>query len=171
MMIPPRRPRTVALLIGMAFVCTITGCTAPLPPRVTQRLPVHRVFEEDDIREAVFRYLFNSHQLRGPIFLSIDGYDPSPSFLARFAGMEFQPKPISRSYFKLLPFPGWLRDRTTSKKGMAYSVDSISWTSPTRAEVRGGSYCGGLCAASGVFTVVKMHESWIVESYRVEAVA
>jgi len=74
----------------------------------------------------------------GPFFLSIDGKDPSDTFMTRFVMLNVPPKKESESYFKKEPFPGWLRDRSTDEKAMMFSVGYIRWKSVHRVEVHGG---------------------------------
>jgi hypothetical protein len=126
--------------------------------------------QEDDIREAVFRYRINQRP-GGLFFLGIEGKDPGDAFMARFASVDQKVGKISQSYFKLDPPPGWLRDRSTDQQGVLFSVGHIRWLSPHRVEVRGGMYCGGLCADAGVYRLEKKEHGWIVVAYDVEMVS
>jgi hypothetical protein len=91
--------------------------------------------------------------------------------MARFATSKKTIKKASGSYFKKEPFHGWLRDRATDEKAVSYSVGSISWVSLDRVEVRGGMYCGGLCADWGIYRLKKKDGRWVVESYEVQGVS
>lgn len=135
------------------------------------RSPADRAIQEDDIRESVFRYRMDHPQGDGPFFLSIDGKDPSDTFMARFANSDRKVKKASQSYFKKDPPPGWLRDRSTNEQGVSFLVGSISWIAPDRVEVRGGMYCGGLCADAGTYRLEKKRERWVVTEYKVEMVS
>ncbi len=154
------------------FGCIIlAGCSSVLPAHLFSRVPADRINQEDDIREAVFRYRIELMQDSGIFFLSIDGKDPSDSFMTRFADLKSGVKKDSGSYVKKEPFPGWLRDRSTDEKAVSFFVDDISWISLDRVEVRGGKYCGGLCADAGIYRVVKRNDHWVVESYEVRVVS
>jgi len=155
----------------VALTCLLCGgCACTSWPHFFSR-PADRAIQENDIRESVFRYRMEHLNGNGPIFLSIDGKDPSDTFMARFAELNKTVKKASGSYFKKEPFPGWLRDRSTDEKGMTLSVDCISWMSLDRVEVRGGMYCGGLCADGGVYRLRKKDGRWVVEQYEVQMVS
>jgi hypothetical protein len=169
--IPTCTLRLALSTIVPILACVLIACAAPAPPLLTVRIPPNRIFEEDDIREAVFQYLIEIRKFPGQVFLSIDGNDPSDAFMSRFSDEKNFPTKISRSYFKKDPFPGWLRDRTTNEKGVGFNVSSISWISTIEVEVKGGSYCGGLCADAGVFKVTKKNGRWKVDYYRIRLVS
>jgi hypothetical protein len=134
---------------------------------VVSRAPVDRMIQEDDVREAVFRYRIESRNLSGPIFLSIDGKDPSDAFMMRFAQSNLPIKKASGAYLKALS----LRDRLTDQQAVELSVRSVSWISVDRVEVRGGFYCGGRCADAGIYRVGKRNGRWMVEKYEVQAIS
>ena len=161
------------LVVGGLAIASIllTACSENLPALPAWRVPPDRSIQEDRIREAIFRYLIKQKGLKGQVFLSVEREDPSDEFMARFAGMEPRPKKASGAYFKRAPFPGWLRDRATGEKGVMLNVGTIGWNSSTVVEVRGGSYCGGLCADAGVFRVAKKNHQWVVEEYEVRIVS
>lgn len=160
----------VSLLLALAFTFYVRCISVPVL-LLASRSPVDRSLQEDDIRESIFRYRMEKLKSGGPFFLSINGKDPSDSFMARFASSKHKVKKASRSYFKKDPFPGWLRDRSTDEQGMSFSVGSITWLSPDRVEARGGMYCGGLCADAGTYRLEKKGERWVVVDYKVEMVS
>lgn len=126
------------------------------------RSPADRAIQEDLIRESVFWYRLEHVQGNGPFFLSIDGKDPSDTFMARFATSSKAVKKASGSYFEK---DGWLRDRSTGEKGMEFSVKQISWLSSDSVEIHGGTYCGGLCADGGIYRLRKKGGRWEVKGY------
>jgi hypothetical protein len=136
-------------------------------PRLVPGLPIIRPSEEQDIYEAVFQYRIQQYGTNHMFFLSIDGKDPDDEFIARFDHV----KKASGSYFAKEPFPGWLRDRVTGKKTRLFWAGPARWLSQSLVEVKGGSYCGGLCADAGTYRVHKQNGRWVVESYKVEVVA
>jgi hypothetical protein len=111
----------------IAFVFFAGLASYPIPLFATES--PGRAVEEDNIREAVFRYRIIGWKSKGPFFLTIDGQDPTDSFMARFASSK------SEAYFKKEPIPGWLRDRSTDEEGISFSVKPIRWLSPDRVEV------------------------------------
>jgi hypothetical protein len=166
-------------IIGLGLLWFTSPCAvfpaAALPqPRLPDGLPrlsEDRRVEEDNIREAVFRYRIELEKSKRRVFLSIDGKDPGDDFMARFAALKPPAKKASGAYFKKEPFPGWLLDRSTDKRAVHLSVSSIKGLSEERVEVQGGSYCGGLCADAGVYLLVKKDGRWTVERYKVVVVS
>jgi hypothetical protein len=152
--------RHFTLIPAVVFVLCM-GC-APLFDRSAQ---------EDNIRESVFRYRMAESRSSGPFFLSIDGNDPSDAFMARFATSDRKVKKASESQYVKDPSPGWLRDRSTGEQGISFSADAISWLSSDRVEVRGGMYCGGLCADAGVYRIEKKQGRWVVIEYKIKVVS
>jgi hypothetical protein len=151
--------------IGVLAVLLCGGC-ADLPTRITLfTKPADHAAQENDIWEAVFRYRIELVGSNGPFFLSIDGNDPSDSFMARFAPSSARVKKYSESYFRKDPSPGWLRDRSTDEKAIGLSVRSVTWISNDQVELRGGMYCGGLCADAGIYRLAKKNGRWAVEQY------
>lgn len=127
------------------------------------RAPADHAIQEDNIRESVFRYRLEHAQGNGPFFLSIDGKDPSDTFMARFAALNKAVKKESNSYVKKEVLG--LRDRSTDEHGVSFSVGPISWLSTDRVEVTGGTYCGSLCADGGIYRLTKKNGHWMVVEY------
>ena len=118
--------------------------------------------EEDNIDESVFQYMIESNNLRGPIYLGVEGKDPSDELMARFANLNLGVKRLSEA--DRFPLRGWV-DPATGKHGVMLSVLSVKWSFWDRAEVRGGLQCGSLCGRGGVYEVVKSRGRWKVETY------
>ena len=136
-------------------------------PSVVSRAPADRMIQEDDIREAVFRYRIESENPSARVFLRIDGKDPSDTFMTRFA--ESNP-PVKKSSGAYLKSPS-LRDRFTGEQAVDLSVGSISWISVDRVELPGSSYCGIRCADTGIYRVVKKNGRWLVEKYEIHFIS
>ncbi len=137
----------------LVFACLAAGCT-PIP---SARLP-----QEDDIREAVFRYQFehnaSGQQKQAAVYcLSIgENADPSDEFMRRFA--EYKTPVRKRSECDV----GRLGvvDKNTHKRGLVFRVDSMNWISGTEVEARGGYFEGGLSASGNTYTVRKRLGKW-----------
>jgi hypothetical protein len=125
----------------------------------------HRNVEEAKIHEAVFRDLIQSNKLTRPVFLRIDGTDPSDEFMARFASSVTPVNKASAAYFdpKILRGP---IDRSTGKTGAILSTDSISWLFGDRVELKAILNCGHLCGEGGVYQIAKRRGRWTVDSYK-----
>jgi len=117
--------------------------------------------EEDKIREAVFLELIGSNTSRRICFLSLDGSDPTDSFMFQFADLA-KVKKLSKAEFTSR---GWL-DISTGERGEVLSIRSIKWFFGDRVEVEAGVFCGTLCGSGGTYEVVKCARRWKVESYR-----
>jgi hypothetical protein len=151
----------IALLVSL-----VDGSCTYLPTRITFfSKPADHVAQENDIWEAVFQYRIDSMGSDFPFFLSIDGKDPSDSFMARFASSRAHVKKDSGSYYAKEPSPGSLRDRSTGEKAVSLSAGPVTWISSDRVELRGGMYCGVLCADAGIYSLAKRNGLWTVEQY------
>jgi hypothetical protein len=131
---------------------------------VSRLIPVptgaDRITEEERIHEAVLRYMIPT--VRIPVYISIEGKDPTDEFMARLADLNPVVKRVSEAEPLLR---GWV-DRSTGEHGVMLSVSSIKWSFGDRVEVDGGFYCGHLCGSGGVYEVMKSRGHWKVESYR-----
>jgi hypothetical protein len=122
-----------------------------------------RSTQEDDIREAIFRYEMKDRT--GVIFLEINQKDPTDSFMKRFVGGKFPVKKLSGIAPPKEPAQRWIADRETGKPGVALWVGKFQWTSAHSVIVGGGYYCGSLCAGGGDFYVDLKDGKWTVEKF------
>jgi hypothetical protein len=157
----------VRLVFAFLLTSFVLGQSSPPVSQVPQDLHA----QEDDIREAIFRYRIGTNKSESSIFLKINGKDPSNEFMARFANSKLSVRKASGSYFKKDPFPGYLRDRKNENEAIEYSVGPVRWITATRVEVRGGMFCGGLCADAGTYQVTKTNGHWTVEKYNVKMIS
>ena len=140
----------------LLFACLVTGCT----PTGTARL-----HEEDDIREAVFRYQFernaSGQQKRAAVYcLSIgENTDPSDEFSKRF--VEFEPPVRKISECSVGRFDGVV-DKRTHKLGLVFRVGKINWISATEVGASGGYYEGGLSSSGNTYSLSKRLFKWRV---------
>lgn len=156
--------RCMAILLAIGCVGTGLGIAR------ASETSIARARTEDDIREAVFRYRMEKLTSRELIFLSVDGHDPSSTFMARFAKSSKTIKKASESYVGQSGIPT-LRDRATGQPGWKFSVSTITWVSPERVKVQGDMYCDGLCADSGEYFLEKKRGRWVVIKYKLEGVS
>ncbi len=115
--------------------------------------------EEDKIHEAVLRYLVQSHKLSGPVFLRIDGKDPSGKLIARLSGMNPAVKRVSEAELA----SHICVDPSTGESGVLLSLGPVRWSSLYRVEVDGGVRNGG-GGIFGTYAVVKNIGVWAVQS-------
>ena len=125
-----------------------------------------RQSQEDDIREAVFRYQFD-HNASGQqksakvYFLGVGekATDPSDEFMKRFVDHKPPVRKASASHF--VRGKGML-DKKTGESGLAFRAQSIKWISDTEVEVSGGYYEAELSSSGNTYTVKKESGKWKV---------
>ncbi len=129
-----------------------------------------RLIQEDNIREAVFRYQFDHNasgqQKKATVYCLSVGKgrsDPSEDFMRRFA--DHKPPVRKVSECQINPYKGVL-DKHTGAPGLAFRITRLTWISDTEAEVEGGCYEAGLSSSGNTYTVVKQHGTWKVSSDR-----
>ena len=149
-------------------IVEVPRVTAP-PPMVAPVMPPRiEVVNDDDVREAVFRHLFDHNasgqQKNAKVYcLQIEGkLDPSPGLLRRFEGNQPPVKKASLCSFKGGPGRGGVEDETGAK-GLIFRVDTIQHPSADTALVEGGYFEAGLSASGNVFELVKEGDRWIVK--------
>jgi hypothetical protein len=145
----------VALNTAKTLYAETISRMVPIPTGASRRI------EEDRIREAALRYLIET-TVRLPVFLKIDGKDPSDKFMAQFADLKPAVKKGSEAECTIRG----CFDRSTGERGVVLSVSSITWSFGDCVEVKGGFHCGPLCGSGGVFEVMKNSGHWKVQSYR-----
>jgi hypothetical protein len=94
-------------------------------------------------------------------FISINGKDPTDEFLNRFRDIPRSIRKISSELPQKGPHTP--KDRTTLLTGIIFSADTVKWLDQDTAEVEGGYYCGGLCAAGITFNVRREAGKWVVK--------
>jgi hypothetical protein len=122
--------------------------------------------QEDDIREAVFRYQFDHNasaqqKTAKVFFLGVEGKagDPSDAFMKRFADHKPPVRKASASHF--VKGKGIL-DKTTGEQGLAFSVTSIKWISDTEVQAKGGYYEAEESSSGNTYTLKKENGKWKV---------
>ena len=131
----------------------------------TARLP-----QENDIREAVFRYEFHHNSSiqgqRAAVYcLSVGekNADPPDDFMKRFASVKPPVRKVSDCSTDT--YTGVVEKRT-GKRGLVFRVRSIKWVSAAEVEVVGGYFEDGLSASGDTYTVTKAQGKWIVSKAR-----
>jgi hypothetical protein len=95
-------------------------------------------------------------------FISIKGKDPSDEFINRFRDI---PRSIRKaSSVEPSKSPRTPVDKTTYLTGIIFDAENLRWLDKDSAEVEGGYYCGGLCAAGITFTLQRENGIWVVKS-------
>jgi len=156
--------------LGTAVGVSLMMClfSAALPGQIAADA-ARRAAQEDDIREAIFRYEMKERQ--GTIFLNINNQDPSDTFMRRFSDVKLSVKKLSAIAPPKRPAQRWIYDRKTGKLGVALWVGKFTWTSDHGAIVDGGYYCGSLCAGRGDFYVAPKEGVWVVEKFDLKVIS
>jgi len=125
-----------------------------------------RLSQEDDIREAVFRYQFehnaSAQQTNSKVyFLGVAGKsgDPSEELIKRLAGHKPPVRKASASHY--VKGKGIL-DKKTGEQGLAFSINSIKWVSDSEVEADGGYYEAEKSSSANVYTLKKQNGKWHV---------
>jgi hypothetical protein len=115
--------------------------------------------QEDDIREAVFRFQFQSYdskwlQTFKVFYLSLgDKHDPTDDFLQRFKDTNLDVRKAS------------LADRSAGeiKDGLIFYIKEIKWISNKEVQVSGGHFKDGLNGSGRMFQVLREKGKWLVK--------
>jgi len=133
--------------------------------------------QEDDVREAVFRWQFEhnaSYQQRdaGVYFLEVgekEG-DPSDEFIKRFAGNKPPVRKRSECSVNMRRSVG-VSDKKTGEKGLILSIRKIEWKSDTEVDVQGGYYEHGLSSSGNTYTLKKEKGKWKVTNDKLRGIS
>jgi hypothetical protein len=122
--------------------------------------------QDDNVREAVFRYQFSHVTLIFAYhFIAIDGKNPSETFLQRFRDDAPPVRPLSEAERVKKPMK-MVVNRNDQKQGVIFYLGPVKWTSEAKADVEGRFECGDTCdELSGVYHVTKQGGIWVVESF------
>lgn len=125
-----------------------------------------RAAQQDNIREAVFRYVFlhnaSGLQQDARVFcLSVNGRDPTAMFMSRFRNEK--PRVIRSSECAKGGWSG-VRGRETGEGGLLFELTEIYWYSDTEVYVDGRYYFAPLSAAGYSWRAVHERSGWIVRS-------
>jgi len=125
-----------------------------------------RAGQEDDVREAVFRYQFKNTSISAAYhFLAIDDKNPTEAFLKRFKDDDPPVRPLSEARIEKKPIRTVV-NKKDDQGGIIFHVGRIKWVSDVKADVEGSYDCGDNCeGASGTYHAVKQDGRWAVDSF------
>jgi hypothetical protein len=169
------RKRNGVCLLALAVLLSTAFCRGPAPDT--------KLADEQDIYATVIRYQMEERVKEGEtsiaqankedakliaerlnsqiFFVSLGGKDPSDDFINRFHDI---PRTIEKaSNEEPNRGPHTPVDKLTRRHGIIFSAETIRWLGKDSAEVKGGYYCGGLCAAGIIFHVAREDGKWIVK--------
>lgn len=122
--------------------------------------------QEDDVREAVFRYQFDhnaSGQQRSAhaycLALGDKDADPSEDFIKRFAHNK---PPVRKASACHIASSSALLDSRTGKSALLFRITKITRISDTEFRVNGGYYEGNMSSSGNNYTVRKEGGGWSV---------
>jgi len=126
-----------------------------------QKSPTKKVNDksDDEVLAAVVR--FATLARKGVVFLSINGRDPSPDFLRRFAVWYVRVLPKSQAVYVPVPNQvGMFKDKKTGELGSYFELEIDKRLNDARVEVSGGWW-----QPCGTYTVIFQGGVWSVEGY------
>jgi len=147
------------ILTALVAVLVVCGCSS-------NREVATWLGEEDQIREAVFRYQFEFNvsglgQAANAYFLSVEGNkDPSAQLLKRFDGHRPPVKPVSASMLE--PGTAQVLDRESGLPGLIFGIAEIRWLSEDEVEADGGYEEASESGTGNTYRVVKEAGRWEV---------
>ena len=148
--------------IPMAIAIVLVVCACSSSPQATTQT----MSEEDQIREAVFRYQFEFNasglgKAANAYFLSVEGHeDPSPQLLKQFEGHRPPVKPASAS--TLEPGTAQVVDRESGQPGLIFRIREIRRLTDDEVEVDGGYDEASESATGNTYRVMKTGGRWEV---------
>jgi hypothetical protein len=153
--------------LAMRFFIPFLLAVFAAAPAVQKNAPAPassgRAAQEDDIREALFRYQFASVQLAFEYhFIAIDDKSPSKAFLDRFEGDTPLVRPISEIERVKKPLR-MIENKRDQKPGIIFYQGPVKWISDTKVDIDGRFECGDSCdEKSGTFHLSKQGDRWVV---------
>lgn len=130
-----------------------------------KKAPLTKAQIEDNIREAVFRYMFEHNasamqQNAEVYFLAVGSRtDPSQDLMARFKGHTPRVKTVSAATHLGI---GGIKDRATGAKGLLFNIREISWITDDEVIVTGGYFEGGVSSSENQYHVFFQDNEWVV---------
>lgn len=151
----------------MKTICMVLACVTGWLVSISLAADAPRLSQEEDIREAVFRYQFdhNASALQKSaaaycLSLGQKDTDPPDEFMKRFSG--FKPTVVKASMCR--PLYGFGASKHILKSRLFFRVSSITWISATEVKVDGGYYEGNLSASGNTYTVKMENGKWAVSN-------
>lgn len=135
-----------------------------------------RSSQEDDIREAVFRYQFDHNasglQKRAHAFCLVIGLDdknsdPSDQFMKRFAHHKPAVRKASSCHWNSIQ----VVENRTGRAALVFWCSKITWVSDIEVSVDGGYEEGNVSASSSTYTVRKQNGKWAVTNDRMTMIS
>jgi len=122
--------------------------------------PLPTIRQDNDIREAVIRYLAKDWAGQELVFfISVEGKDPSDEFMSRFKDLSNTVKVFSASKYE----DSLIHDKSTGRPGIVFAVEKVTWVTTKKAELDGSYECGGLCAGGSRYRITFDGKKWVVE--------
>ncbi len=136
-----------------------------------KKAPITKEQREDNIREAVLRYMFENNssamqQDADLYFIAVGARtDPTQDLLKRFKGNQPPVKPVSAAtHF------GWggVKDRASGAKGLIFTVKEIDWISDTQVLVTGEYFEDSESTERSQYKVLFEDDQWVVTETEME---
>ena len=168
-----------SIILFVAFslnVCSQTTVSSfPSMPLPVLNSPQGRdkLVDEQNIREAVFRYQFehnaSGQQQQAKIyFLSLgERRSPRDDFMSRFKGHKPPVRKVSGALVNSLG----VVEKKTGRRGLLFQVTGIRWLGQNEVEVEGGYFESGHSASTNVYKVSRENGKWVVKEDRMREIS
>jgi len=157
----------IVAIIVLSSVCVSGFLPVPTSPRRD------RLADEQDIKEAVFRYQFDHNgsgqQKNAKVyFLSINQTsDPGDDFMNRFKDN----KPPVRKVSQATVSADGVVDKRTRERGLLFRITGVQWLHENEVEVTGGYFESGQSASRSVYNVKRVNDKWVVQKEKLKRVS
>lgn len=160
----------VASIVVLYSLCVSALCQSSVP--TSQRSD--KLADEQDIKEAVFRYQFEHNgsglQKNAKVyFLSLNqGRDPSDDFMNRFRDHVPPVRKVSQASMSA----EGVIDKRTRERGLLFRITGgVQWLSENEVEVAGGYFESGQSASRSVYNVRRVNDKWAVQKEKIKRVS
>jgi hypothetical protein len=132
--------------------------------------------QEDDIREALFRYQFEHNasaqqQTAHDYYLAVgeEGADPSDEFMRRFA--DHKPLVHKASACRIKPSTGEVVNKRNGKPGLRFRQGTITWVSAIEVTVWDGYDEANVSSSGNTYTLKRQNGRWYVTEDKMEVIS
>lgn len=156
------RVAPLVLVLTIAYPCLATDAD--------------RLSQEDDIREAVFRFQFDhnasgqqktAHAYCLAILTGEKDSDPSSEFMKRFAHHKPPIRKASACHWTSIQ----VVENRFGRAALIFRVSKIIWISDTEVTVEGGYEEGNMSSSGNTYTVKKQNEKWGVTNDQMNVIS
>jgi hypothetical protein len=156
------RSKLLYVYVGLIGLLAGCGCNRSAERVIEREARSARI--EADICFSLAQFIFQNNVSAGQqnvdyYFLRIGGADPTPDFLARFAGHKPTVLPVSLAHVDAL---AGVQHKETRGRGLVFWIHEIEWVSDSEVSVGWGYYESGLSSSVNAATLKRDDQEWVV---------